>query len=70
MQDKDDLIFGVYAIFSYIMATSFSGGRSRSAQIEPQTIDKQLVNFITCGCQSSAPFFVIYKARRESTPYW
>jgi hypothetical protein len=23
---------------------------------------KQLVNFITCGCESSAPFFVIYKA--------
>jgi hypothetical protein len=22
---------------------------------------KQLVNFITCGCESSAPFFVIYK---------
>jgi hypothetical protein len=24
----------------------------------------------TCGCESSAPFFVIYKARREPTPYW
>ena len=23
---------------------------------------KQLVNFITCGCESSAPFFVIYNA--------
>jgi hypothetical protein len=23
---------------------------------------KQLVNFITCGCESSAPFCVIYKA--------
>jgi hypothetical protein len=23
---------------------------------------KQLVNVITCGCESSAPFFVIYKA--------
>jgi len=31
---------------------------------------KQLVNFITCGCESSAPFFVIYKAGREPTPYW
>jgi hypothetical protein len=30
---------------------------------------KQLVNFITCGCESSAPFFVIYKAGREPTPY-
>jgi hypothetical protein len=44
------------------MATSFSGGRSRR---EPPTMGKQLVNFITCGCESSAPFFVIYKAGRE-----
>ena len=39
--------------FSYIMATSFSGGRS---QREPLTMGKQLVNFITCRCKSSAPF--------------
>jgi hypothetical protein len=25
------------------------------------TMGKQLVNVITCGCESSAPFFVIYK---------
>jgi hypothetical protein len=48
--------------FSYIKVTSFSGGRSRSTRREPPTIGKQLVNFITCGCKSSAPFFVIYKA--------
>ena len=42
--------------FSYIMAISFSGGRSRSKWREPPTIGKQLVNFITCGCESSAPF--------------
>ena len=35
------------------MATSFSGGGSRR---EPLTMGKQLVNFITCGCESSAPF--------------
>jgi hypothetical protein len=29
-----------------------------------------VVNLITCGCESSAPFFVIYKAGREPTPYW
>jgi len=23
-----------------------------------------------CGCESSAPFVVIYKAEREPTPYW
>jgi hypothetical protein len=28
---------------------------------------KQLVIFITCGCESSVPFFVIYKAGREPT---
>jgi len=39
--------------FSYVMATSFSGGGSRR---EPPTMDKQLVNFITCGCESSASF--------------
>jgi hypothetical protein len=27
-------------------------------------MSKQLVNFITCGCKSSAPFFVNYKAGR------
>jgi hypothetical protein len=51
------LIFGVYRhfqqYFSYIMATSFSGGRSWR---EPPTMGKQLVNFITCDCQSNAPF--------------
>jgi hypothetical protein len=30
---------------------------------------KQLVNFITCGCESSAPFFVIYKAGCEPLNY-
>jgi hypothetical protein len=44
-------------------------GRSRSTWREPPTMGKQLVNF-TCGCKSSAPFFVIYKAGREPTPYW
>jgi hypothetical protein len=38
------------ATFSYIMATSFSAGRSRSTRWEPPTMGKQLVNFITCGC--------------------
>jgi len=56
--------------FSYIMATSFSGGRSRSTQREPPTMGKQMVNFMTCGCESSAPLFVIYKAGCEPTPYW
>jgi hypothetical protein len=52
------------------MATSFSGGRSRSTRREPPTMGKQLVNLITCGYESSAPFFVIYKAGCEPTLYW
>jgi len=51
------------------MATSFSGGRSESTRREPPTMGRQLANFITCGCESSAPFFVIYKAG-EPRPYW
>ena len=35
------------------MATRFSDGGSRR---EPPIMGKQLVNFITCGCESSAPF--------------
>ena len=38
------------------MATSFSGGWSRNTRREPPTMGMQLVNFITCGCESSAPF--------------
>jgi len=52
------------------MTTSFSGGRIRGTRGEPPTMGKQLVNYITCGCESSTPFFAIYKAGRESTPYW
>jgi hypothetical protein len=33
------------------MATNFSGGRSRSTLGEPPTMGKQLVSFITCGCE-------------------
>jgi hypothetical protein len=51
------------------MATSFSGGRSPSTRSEPPTMGKQLVNLITCGCESSAPFFVIYKAGRDDHLY-
>ena len=52
---------GRYNIF-FSMATSFSGGRSRSTRREPPTMGKQLVNIITCDCESSAPLFVTYKA--------
>ena len=48
------------------MATSLSGGRSQSTRREPPTMGKQLVNFITCNGESSAPYFVNYKAGRET----
>jgi len=51
----------------FLRKGSYAPGRSRR---EPPTMGKQLVNFITCGCESSAAFFVIYKAGREPTPYW
>ena len=65
-----DWFIVLHVTFSNIMVTSFSGGGSWSTQREPPTMGKQLVNFITCGCESSAPFFVIYKAGREPMPYW
>jgi hypothetical protein len=35
---------------------------------EPLIMGKKLVNLITCDSESSAPFFVIYKAGCESLP--
>ena len=52
--------------FSYIMTTSFRGGRSRSTWREALTMGEQLLKSITCCCKSSgAPFFVIYRAGRK-----
>ena len=42
--------------FSYIMATSFSGGRSQRTRREPPTMRKQLANFITCAASRVHPF--------------
>jgi hypothetical protein len=52
--------------FSFIMAISFSGGGSRSTRREPPTMGKQLVNFITCGCESSAPFFCNFQSQART----
>jgi hypothetical protein len=49
------------------MAINFICGGNQRTRRKPPTMSKQLVNFITCGCESSAPFFVIYKARHEPT---
>ena len=58
------------AIFQLYHNDSFSDGRSWSTRREPPTMSMQLVSFITCGYESSAPFFVIYKAGCEPMPYW
>jgi len=42
--------------FSYIMANSFSGGRSRSTRREPPAMGKQLVSFITAAVSRVHPF--------------
>jgi hypothetical protein len=42
--------------YSRLFFVIISGGRSRSTQREPPTIGKQLVIFITCGCDPNAPF--------------
>jgi hypothetical protein len=39
-----------------IVAVSFIGGGNWSTWRKPSTMGKQLVSFITCGCESSAPF--------------
>jgi hypothetical protein len=49
--------------FSSISA-SFSGGGSWSTRREPLTLDKQQVYFITCGCESSAPFLNLQSRAR------
>jgi hypothetical protein len=33
---------------------------------EPPTMGKQLVNFITCGCELSAPFFCNLQSRART----
>jgi hypothetical protein len=73
---KDFLVFdlwGFNATFSNISALSWQPVLEVEEAIvpgEPPTMGKQLVNFITCGCESSAPLCVIYKVGREPTLHW
>ena len=56
----DDLIWFIVfnATFSNIMATSFSGGRSRSIRREPATMGKQLVNFYNLRLRVECTFIL------------
>ena len=65
-----DLIFGILMPLSTIFQlyhgdqlTVLVVEEARSTQREPPTMDKQLVNFITCGCESSASFFCNLQSR-------
>jgi hypothetical protein len=40
----------------YLLATNSDTTWGMSTRREPPTMGKQLVNLITCGCESSAPF--------------
>jgi hypothetical protein len=65
------ILFIVFnATFSNIPAISWRPVLMAEEAGEPSTMGKQLVNFITHGCESSASFFVIYKAGREPMLYW
>jgi hypothetical protein len=55
--------------FSYIMATSFSGGRGQSTRREPPT-GQATGKLYHLRLQVECTLFVIYKAGREPTPYW
>jgi hypothetical protein len=55
------------AIFQQYHATSFSDGRSQSTQREQPIMGNQLVNFITCGCESSAQLCVITQPNKAKT---
>jgi len=63
------LIFGVLTpiqqYFSYIMATSFSGGGS----FQQYFSYIMATSFSGGRSEPSAPFFVIYKSGREPMPY-
>jgi hypothetical protein len=52
------------AIFQLYHGDSFNGGESCSTRREPPTMGKQLINFITCGWESSAPFFNLQSLAR------
>ena len=56
--------------FSYIMATSFSGGRSRSYPDRTTDHGQATGKPYHLRLRVKCTFFVIYKAGREPTPYW
>jgi len=75
----DDLIFGVLTPLSAIVQLHCISWRpvleveeAGNTRREPPIMGKQLINFITCDCESIAPFcnLQIYEVGREPRPYW
>ena len=58
---NDGVFFVLNATFSNISAISWRPVLVVEEAGVPPTIGKQLVNFITCGCKSSAPFLSFTK---------
>ena len=65
-------IFQLHCCISWqpVLVVEEAGIPIKNTRREPPPMGKQLVNFITCGWESSAPFFAIYKAGGKPTPYW
>jgi hypothetical protein len=58
------------AIFQLYHGNQFWRWKKPKYPVRTTNHGQAVVSFITCGCESSAPFFVIYKAGCEPTPYW
>ena len=58
------------AIFQLYHGDQFYWWKKPEYPRKPATLGRQLVKCITCGCESSAPYFVIYKGGCKPTPYW
>jgi hypothetical protein len=63
MENYSDILL----TFSYISAISWQPAlvveEAGVPEREPPTMGKQLVKFITCGCETSAPFFCNLQSR-------
>ena len=54
------------AIFQLYHGDQFQWWKKPEYPREPPTMGKQLVNFINCGCESSAPFFCNLQSRART----
>jgi hypothetical protein len=62
--------WGYQQYFSYIMATSFSGGRSQSTRGSNNYHGQATGKLYHLWLRVECTFFLIYNAGHEPTPYW